>query len=163
KMVAKRTDERYQTMGEVIADLDACGTRRDESASTHQPFGSSTDEGITNFLKELSAGAPKTIPPRHSPLPLFQNNRKQLLLLGGGVLGALILLAGLVFSLRTKEGTLVVTVNEPEAEVKVFNDAGTLEFGRKIEKGWISISLVPGKHGLQVSRDGFEQFTQAFE
>lgn len=105
KMVAKRVGDRYQTMTEVIADLEACGTSQDQSAGTQQPFGSSTDEGLTNFLKEIAVGAPKPILPKKSAGPLF-GKEKNRLLIGGGVLGVMILLAGLVLALRTKDSTL---------------------------------------------------------
>ena len=72
----------------------------------------------------------------------------------------LVLLAGLVISLRTKDGTLVVTVNEPDAEVQVLNEEGKVEITRKGEKGPITISVVPGKHRLKVQKDGFELFTE---
>src|SRR5262249_8077095 len=54
KMVAKNVEDRYQTMSKVIADLEACGPCQDQSAGTQQPFGSSTDAGLTDFLKEIA-------------------------------------------------------------------------------------------------------------
>jgi hypothetical protein len=46
--------------------------------------------------------------------------------LGRVILGGL--LAGLVISLRTKDGTLIVKVNEPDAKVQVLNEEGKVEF-----------------------------------
>src|SRR5262249_1898750 len=71
KMVAKNVEDRYQTMTEVIADLEACGARQDPSAGTQQPFGSSTDAGLTDFLKEIAVGTPQSILPKKSAGPLF--------------------------------------------------------------------------------------------
>ena len=104
KMVAKNVEDRYQTMTEVIADLEACGTRQDQSAGSQQPFGSLNDEGLTDFLKEISVGQPRPVRPKKSAVPLLGNNNKKLLLIGGGVLGVLVLLTVVLISQRTKDG-----------------------------------------------------------
>ena len=77
KMVAKKVEDRYQTMTEVIADLEACGTRQDQSAGTQQPFGSSTDAGLTNFLKEIAVAAPKPVLPKKSAGPLVRKEQEE--------------------------------------------------------------------------------------
>jgi serine/threonine-protein kinase len=91
KMVAKNVDDRYQTMSEVIADLEACATHQDRPAGTQQPFGSSTDAGLTDFLKEIAVAAPKSVLAKRPPALLFDKNKKQLLLIGSGVFGVLVL------------------------------------------------------------------------
>ena len=83
--------------------------------------------------------------------------------MGGGFLGLLVLLAGLAVSVKTKDGTLTVTVNEPDAEIQVLNELGKVEITRKGEKSPISISVDPGKHRLKVQKEGFTVFGQDFE
>jgi len=169
KLIARKREDRYQTAQEVLAALaliDFGGAL--PAAGTQPPFGSSTDAGITDFLKEIAVGSPKAVAPKKAPAPLFGKdksgkNKKKHLLIGGGILGVLALLAGLVISFRTKEGTLVVTVNEPDAEVEVLNEAGEVEIKRKGDKGPITISVDPGKHRLKVQKDGFEFFSKDFE
>jgi serine/threonine-protein kinase len=97
KMVAKNVEDRYQTMSEVIADLERCSTGQAAAFNTQHLFGSTTDEGLADFLKDIPA-AP--IHSKRSGSPLSKN--KKLTLIGGGILGV-VLLAGLIISLKTKE------------------------------------------------------------
>ena len=159
KMVAKNVGDRYQTMGDVIADLERCSTGQVASFNTQQVSGSSTDEGLADFLKDISA-TPAT--PVHSKRSgsLFGKNKNLTLI--GGILGVL-LLAGLVISLRTKDGTLIIKVNEPGAKVQVLNEEGKVEITRKGENGPITIAVDPGKHRLKVQKDGFKLFSTEFE
>jgi len=166
KMVAKRVEERYQTVTEVIADL-ARLTSGQAPAAVPQASDSFADTGLTDFLRDAAlAPAPPVRPPkRQKPMvnkEWIRKNQKPLLI-GGGVLGALILLAGIIISLQTDDGTLIVKVNEPNAEIRVLDAEGKVEITRQGEKEPLKISVVPGKHRLQVQKDGFELFTDNFE
>jgi serine/threonine protein kinase len=123
KMLAKNVEDRYQTMSEVIVDLEQCVKGHDQSANTQQPFGSSTDAGLTDFLKEIAVAAPKSGPPKKSPAPLFDKNKKKLLLIGGGVLGVLVL-ASAVWSLSGDRSVQTANGKKGNAE-----PAG-------VQKGW---------------------------
>lgn len=93
----------------------------------------------------------------------FSINGKTLLLIGGGILGVLVLLAALFITLHTKDGTLVVTAIEPDAEVQVLNERGRIEITRKAEKGPMTMAVVPGKHQLRVQKDGVVLITKDFD
>ena len=77
------------------------------------------------------------------------------------VLG-LVILAAVIAKMQTKEGTLVVEVNQPDVTVQVLDAEGKVEISQPGQKGTISISVDPGKHRLKVEKDGFQFFTQDF-
>ena len=178
KMVAKKVEDRYQTMTTVIADLDHwtsvsepsgveewSGTNGPSSPTQVLPV-SSRDAGPFDFRKDLTVASGKSVLVTRGTTPQLGKDQKQRLLIGGGVLGvlgALVLAASIVISLQTKDGTLVVTVNEPGSKVEVFDEQGKVEITRKGVKEKISISVDPGKHRLKVSREGFEFFAKDFE
>ena len=65
--------------------------------------------------------------------------------------------------MQTKDGTLVVEVNQPDAVVQVLDADGKVEVSRPGGKEAISISVDPGKHRLKVEKDGFQFFAKDFE
>ena len=160
KMVAKKIEDRYQTMTEVIADLERCGSGQ----TVNPPSFAASDTGLTNFLKECRSVAGDGSPvAAGDDSQRWQQEQEQAAADRRRRAGRVILLAGLIVSLKTKDGTLIVTVNEPDAEVQVLNEEGKVEISQKGEKGKITISVDPGKHRLKVQKDGFDLFTKEFE
>jgi hypothetical protein len=147
---------------EVNAELDGGGPLQEQSINAQESLGSSSDTGLTNFLKDISSAPNKPFHSQKVAGPLRVNEHRRYLLLLGGILGALVLLAGVTISLRTKDGTLVVTANEPDAEVQVLNESGNVEITRKGATGPITFTVDPGKHCLKVQKDGFNLFTKEF-
>ncbi len=65
--------------------------------------------------------------------------------------------------MRTKDGTLVVEINQSDATVQVLDAEGQVEISQPGGKGAITIAVDPGKHRLKVEKDGFQFFAQDFE
>jgi hypothetical protein len=70
---------------------------------------------------------------------------------------------GQAINLKTKEGTLMVSVNQSDATMQVVSNDGHIEISRQGEGGAATMSLVPGKHRLKVEKNGFELVTTDFE
>lgn len=112
RMIAKTVADRYQSMSEVIVDLERAMSGQEPAMPL--PLSSSlfTDEGLTSFLKEIAIEAPKAAvarPAAKAASSPVGYDKQRFLLLGGGVLGALVLLAIVGFSLRSKETPRVVS------------------------------------------------------
>ncbi len=172
KMVAKKVEDRYQTMSEVVAALQECAAATSSAGKPQIVSESSSDNGNLSFLAEATAhtlhhGQTKQEKPvKDGAQPAKKSSgwdRKRLLIVGGAVGAGLLaaaILAAVVFKLRTKDGTLLVEVNQPDAVVQV---DGNVEITQPGGKGAISISVDPGKHRLKVEKDGFQFFAQDFE
>ncbi|MCY2990988.1 MAG: hypothetical protein NTY19_24395, partial [Planctomycetota bacterium] len=89
------------------------------------------------------------------------SSRRRPVLVALSLLGVLIL-AGVVFKLKTREGTLVVEVSQPDAEVQVLDDRGEIVVDLKSGDKPVTIGVDPGKHRIRVQKDGFELFTDEF-
>ncbi len=168
KMVAKNADDRYQTMSEVVADLQDC-------VSSGSTAGGSTtsvevDAGISNlsFLKDApsktsasqTAAHKKPTKPITAAVKSFSKRGMQAIV-GGGLL-ALILVAGVLLKIRTIDGTLVVEIDQPDAVVEVLDEQGTVEISQPGQNGKVAIAVDPGKHRLKIEKDGFAVFGQDF-
>ncbi len=123
KMVAKRAEDRYQNMAAVIADLEGCAGG--QTVAPPPPSFAVSDPGLTNFLKEVEFAQQSVVqkkPPVRTPQQIGPKSDwqailkdKRNLLIGGGVLGALVLVAVVFLSGNAKSGKRVVKVKEPDA------------------------------------------------
>jgi len=163
KMVAKKLEDRYQTMTAVIATLERCSSAQNTTQTFHQSANTAFDK-TTTFSSSQMTSAEATILSTSSvkSTPAKQGNHKKLALIGATVIGVA-MLAVIIVSLRTKDGTLIVEVDQPDSTVQVLDSEGVVKITKKDVKGTVSISVDPGKHRLKVEKDGFTVFGQEFE
>lgn len=159
KMVAKNPDERFQNMGEVITALETLEIP--DELEVHQmpqvaPTFQDTDKFQETSIEIISTPAQtrrKTSAKSNSPL------------IAGGILAFVILLAGLIISLQTPAGTLILEMEQPELAGGIVtidgNEKVTIKTGKDDEK--IEIKPDAQKHVLVVTHPDFEKFTKKFE
>jgi serine/threonine protein kinase/Leucine-rich repeat (LRR) protein len=163
KLVAKKVEDRYQSMTEVIVELERCTAGPATSVTIQQPATTTSEDGTFDFLKKpLEEPTILAKPPKRSAPGKTGNGKNKFVLIGAAVLGVM-MLAGIIVSLKTKDGTLIVEVDQPDAMVQVLDAEGKVEISQKGGKGLVSISVDPGKHRLQIEKDGFTVFGQDFE
>ena len=184
KTLAKRPEDRQQTMTELIGELEGCLAERslEAQADSHpvtaslipassppayeEPDLLSLNESLMNQPVELTERfiAPSLQPPL-APLRKPQNRRRKYrtLLLAIGLAGMFgLLLLGIMIALRSPEGTLIVQVNEPGARVQVLDAEGKVEIERTSADERLSFSILPGKRQIRVEKNGFAFFTKEF-
>jgi len=133
KMVAKRIEDRYQTMTEVAAELEKCQAALTAAASSSTSVWkatvTATDQSsdmsllmehqklarIDNTDDPFAVKEPDKKPRRAKTKTKSKSSRPALIgLVATGLLGVAVL-AGVIFKLQTKDGTLIVEVNQPDA------------------------------------------------
>ena len=177
-MVAKKPADRYASMTEVIAEFETCRAPSAAQLAETEAFDSApAKKGTGPICRNGPKGASHKLDespfsldldfPVVSPLDPFRPkhakpaklSRQRILVASAAAATFLVLLFGVVFMLRTPEGTLVVTVNQPDARVSVDDGKVTLTAPGQEP---VQIEVAEGQHTLKVTKGGFETFTDRF-
>ncbi len=121
KMIAKKVENRYQTMTEVITALEQCVCSQEQMAKTERSLGTSTDTfdlDLKTLFRDVSLEQTEPIRTLKPSRPPIDHGMKKTVLIGGAVLGVMILLAGVIFTVNTNNRTLVATASEPDARIE---------------------------------------------
>ncbi len=137
KMMAKKPEDRYRSMTELIEALGRCRVPEE------------SENAVERRLDAMDG----------------RSSGKKFWLWGVAGAVALLLVAvaivlGVILRIETPAGTLVVEVNEPNAEVQV--DDGKVSITTPNDGQPVEVEVDEGRHTLKVSKGGFETFTKEF-
>jgi len=153
KMLAKEPDRRQASMAEVIADLEACqatSTRQTAETGSFTKGPTGDDETSTSLAPRASSERqPRTCADRE--IRLYGT-----IAVGVSFLTVLIVM----IAVNTPRCTIVVRVNEPDAQVSVLGGRVTRRTPGDPES--VEMEVSEGPHTLKVTKDGFATHTEAF-
>ncbi len=192
KMVAKKPEDRFQSMSEVIVAIENCIQMKSSSTVATEP----SDPELQKFLQSqkfassptvvmsadaMAAEIPLTDTQNESLTSGFLNNtlggtvfqplQKRMQSIGkwgwiiaGTVLASLILLAGIILKVDTSAGIIILEIDQPELAGAVVSVDDQQKITIKAGKGTEPIEVVADEktHTLQVTKGGFETFTKQF-
>jgi serine/threonine protein kinase len=165
RMVAKNVEDRFQTMSDVIADLQRLELGRATVVVIPQLETTIIHSSDTQSLAETEAAlTSQAIAATLRPVTAAGKGNKVFIYraVSAAFIGVL-LLAAITISIRTREGNLIVEVDQPNSPVQVWDEAGKVEISQKGVGGKVTISVDPGKQRLKVEKDGITTFGQEFE
>lgn len=158
KMVAKQPADRFQSAAELIAAFDALEIKDDagpqstaeESQAAHDTA-RIIDTGRDTIEPTVIADSGER-PTRRWPL------------IAAGVLGLLVLMAGLVLKLQTPAGTVILEIDQPELIGAVVTIDGEQKITIKTGAGKEPIEVTPDqeRHLLEVRIAGYKTFSKEF-
>ena len=113
------------------------------SVSIQQPATTAFEDGTFNFLKKPHEKRSMLAkPPQKSATGKSGSGKHRFALIGAAFVGIAIL-GGIIVSLQTKDGTLIVQVDQPDANVQVLDAEGKVEISQKGGKTPLKAKLVP--------------------
>jgi len=176
KMLAKKPEERQQTMGAVVADLEACAARLEEPAGEAQaaaPQAAAPQSDVAEAQPRPDAEATDTasqewrqatrpiISPAERPVEPRAGRKKPPIAALVGLAALLVAVAfGVVFTLKTSEGTVIVEVDQPGAEVSI--DDGKITITTPDDGQPVHVRVEKGTHTLTVTKGGFQTRVEKF-
>ena len=172
KAMAKKREERYGSMKDLAADLTEflkharsvpsppAGKQPPQKAADHDSMERAFANIAASGIRSVRRPSPKPLAELLQQLaPLAHRHRNLLISVAAGMLFFLVLW-GLIVSLETPDGTLIVEIDDPDAKVQVLSDEGQIRLEGEGKDGQVVFSVDPGKRRVRVEKDGEELFAQ---
>jgi len=162
RMVAKLPEDRYPTISDLIADLKRLRAGQPPAETTMQLSTGPADDAFPS-LPDLASLAAQSPSRRRGLLASLDAAGRRVVwsIVAAGAIGMAVL-AAIIVSMQTRDGTVVVEVDQPGAEVRVLDGDGQMEIVTEGGAGTVTIAVDPGKHRLVVAKDGFEAYAEEF-
>lgn len=162
KMLAKKPENRYPTMTAVIEALDAVVVGHEPSTLTIAPQATSAETEGAAVAETLTYRTDREPSQKPQPKPRRWRVAVGLAL---GLLFVGVVVAGVIFKIKTSGGTVVLECNPSELDGAVVSIDGeekiTITTDEKSE--FIRIRVDKGRRKLEVVKGGFKTFTDEFE
>jgi serine/threonine protein kinase/Leucine-rich repeat (LRR) protein len=182
KMVAKQVEDRYQTMNEVVADLERFVSGQSGSLSIAQAASVTINEQALTFLKSVEATStgpktkvsPKTttakpVPAATDAAPAKKNN-KTLVYAGGGAAAAVAIVAAAIFLFSGKsDAPPANVVNVPPAQKPtvtqpVAKKPGAMPWKSAAFEQWIkSVQALPAEEQVKAVSKKLVELNSGFD
>ena len=168
KAMAKGQEDRYQSMKDLAVALTEYLKHAQKTPAKQPPKKAADHDSMEQAFANIAASgirtarrpSPKPLAQRLQQLaPLARRHRNLLISVAAGMLFFLGLW-GIIVSLETPDGTLIVEIDDADAKVQVLSDEGKILLENKGKDGQVVFSLDPGKRRVRVEKDGQELFAQ---
>jgi serine/threonine protein kinase/Leucine-rich repeat (LRR) protein len=186
RMLAKTPEARFATMAEVIAALGQAPLPKTAAPASRTTGPGSQSETLSLQQARVETSSQEIASPVS---PLSRDGRgaggeggaavakerlaarvrqawrglalpKKLAIAAALGLGFTLIVLGIVLKVPTREGTLLVEIDDPNAVVTV--DGEEVQIQRRGEKGVLRLRVDPGKHRVRAEKDGIEVFAKEF-
>ena len=169
--MARQREDRYQSMKDLAVALteylkhaqkapaQPAAKQPPQKAADHDSMEQAFANIAASGIRTARRPSPKPLAQRLQQLaPLTRRHRNLLISIAAAML--FFVLWGIIVSLRTPDGTLVVEIDDPDAKVQILSDEGKILLEGKGKDGQVVFSLDPGKRRVRVEKDGEEVFAQ---
>ena len=134
-------------------------TEESTGSEAHRTSESEDRRGLAHFAESSEQKVPVPLPA--NGLRARPRSKRPLIAAACAVAALLVAVAfGVVFMLKTSEGTIIVEVDQPDAQVSINDGEFTITTPGDAQP--VKVRLEKGEHALTVSKGGFETQTKQF-
>jgi serine/threonine protein kinase/peroxiredoxin len=186
RMLAKRPEDRPQSMAELIVQLQQeplgqSGVAVDSPPIEAPPEAMDSQSSVADIapppvLPPIPGLSSPAVPPAIAELPTVPTYSAATLrrkrptrkapwvpaIAAGGTIFVLAIV-GAIFLRSNPEGTLIVKLAEPDVVVQVLSEEGDVQLERMVRQEKVSLTIASGKHQLRLQKDGTFVFSREFD